>query len=518
MFLPQVVKSARVMKKAVAHLVPYIEAEKSADARPKGRILMATVKGDVHDIGKNIVGVVLACNNYEVIDLGVMVPAAKILEEAQKHNADIIGLSGLITPSLEEMTHVAKEMQRQNFKAPLLIGGATTSRVHTAVKIAPGYEEPVVWVKDASRAVGVASSLLSDTLRAGFLAKHQAEYDEVRVRHAGKQQNVRMLDLAAARANKAKIDWASYTPPAPGRLGINTFRNYPLDELARYIDWTPFFITWELHGKYPAILTDEKVGREATRLYNDAQAMLKRLIADRSLTANGVIGLFPANSVGDDDIEVYVDESRRERRLTLHTLRQQDEKPPGKPNRALADYVAPKDSGKKDYVGAFAVTIVGAEELAKQFEAKHDDYNAILVKALADRLAEAFAERLHERVRKEFWGYAVNETLDNEALIREAYQGIRPAPGYPACPDHTEKELLFRLIDATKNAGVRLTESYAMLPAASVSGFYFSHPESKYFAVGKLGKDQIVDYARRKSMDLTVLERWLSPNLGYEPE
>jgi len=408
MFLPQVVKSARVMKKAVAHLIPYIEAEKSVDAKPKGKILMATVKGDVHDIGKNIVGVVLACNNYEVIDIGVMVPAAKILEEAKKYNADIIGLSGLITPSLEEMTHVAKEMQRQNFKVPLLIGGATTSRVHTAVKIAPGYDEPVLWVKDASRAVGVASSLLSDTLRAGFLAKHQAEYDEVRTRHAGKRQNVRMLDLAGARANKSKIDWAQYTPPVPGRLGINTFQNYPLDELVRYIDWMPFFITWELHGKYPAILTDEKVGKEATQLYNDAQVLLKRVLADRTLTANGVIGLFPANSVGDDDIEVYVDESRRKLRMTLHTLRQQDEKPPGKPNRALADFVAPKATGLADHIGAFAVGINGADELAKKYEKAHDDYNAIMVKALADRLAEAFAECLHARVRREFWGYAMD--------------------------------------------------------------------------------------------------------------
>jgi len=472
----------------------------------------------VHDIGKNIVGVVLACNNYEVIDLGVMVPAAKILEEAKKHGADIIGLSGLITPSLDEMSHVAKEMQRQNFNVPLLIGGATTSRVHTAVKIAPGYEEPVVWVKDASRAVGVASSLLSDNLRAGFLAKHQAEYNEVRARHAGKSAQTRMLTLADARRNKATIDWTSYTPPAPGRLGINTFKKYPIEELARYIDWTPFFITWELHGKFPAILTDAKVGSEASKLYHDAQAMLKRLIADRSLTANGVVGLFPARSVQDDDIEVYTDESRRELRMTLHTLRQQDEKPPGRPNRALSDFVAPKDSGKQDYIGAFAVCIAGAHELAKQYEAKHDDYNAILVKALADRLAEAFAERLHERVRKEFWGYASHETLDNDALVREEYKGIRPAPGYPACPDHTEKELLFKLIDAPKNAGVTLTESYAMWPASAVSGFYFSHPESQYFAVGKLGKDQVEDYARRKRMDVAAVEKWLSPNLGYEPE
>ncbi|MBI3571723.1 MAG: methionine synthase [Gammaproteobacteria bacterium] len=517
MFLPQVVKSARVMKKAVAHLVPFIEAEKSADARAKGRILMATVKGDVHDIGKNIVGVVLACNNYEVIDLGVMVPAAKIIEEAKKHNADIIGLSGLITPSLDEMAHVAKEMQREGFKAPLLIGGATTSRVHTAVKIAPDYEEPVVWVKDASRAVGVAGSLLSESLRAGFLAKHQAEYDEVRTRHAGKQQNVRMLDLAAARANKTKIDWAGYTPSAPPKLGITPLKNYPVEELARYIDWTPFFITWELHGRFPAILTDAKTGKEATKLHNDAQAALKRIIADRSLKANGVIGLFAANSVRDDDIEVYRDDSRREILMTLHTLRQQSEKPPGRSNRALADFVAPKAYGRKDYIGGFAVGILGAEELAKQYVKNHDDYHAIMVKALADRLAEAFAERLHERARKEFWGYAANEKLDNEALVREEYKGIRPAPGYPACPDHTEKELLFKLIDATKNTGVKLTESFAMWPAAAVSGFYFSHPESQYFAVGALGKDQVEDYARRKGMDVATVERWLSPNLGYEP-
>jgi 5-methyltetrahydrofolate--homocysteine methyltransferase len=518
MFLPQVVKSARVMKKAVAYLVPFIETEKTADSRSKGRILMATVKGDVHDIGKNIVGVVLACNNYEVIDLGVMVPAAKILDEAKKHHADIIGLSGLITPSLDEMAHVAKEMQREGFKAPLLIGGATTSRVHTAVKIAPGYDEPVVWVKDASRAVGVASSLLSESLRTGFLAKHQAEYHEVRTRHAGKSAQTRMLSLAEARANKTKLGWAGYTPPAPGRLGIQTLRNYPLDELARYIDWTPFFITWELHGKFPAILSDEKVGAEATRLYNDAHAMLKRIIADRSLTAHGVIGLFPANSVHDDDIEVYVDDTRTALRTTLHTLRQQDEKPTGKPNRALADFLAPKDSGRKDYIGAFAVCVTGADELAKQHEAKHDDYSAILVKALADRLAEAFAERLHERVRKEFWGYAKDEALDNDALIREEYRGIRPAPGYPACPDHTEKALLFKLIDAGNNAGVRLTESFAMWPAAAVSGFYFSHPQAQYFAVGRLGKDQIEDYAQRKGMEIAVVEKWLSPNLGYEPE
>jgi 5-methyltetrahydrofolate--homocysteine methyltransferase len=518
MFLPQVVKSARVMKKAVAYLVPFIEAEKSEGARSNGKIVMATVKGDVHDIGKNIVGVVLACNNYDVVDLGVMVPAARILEAARKEKADIIGLSGLITPSLDEMAHVAREMQREGFTVPLLIGGATTSRVHTAVKIAPNYEHPVIWVKDASRGVGVASNLLSDELKTGFLDKIRAEYDEVRARHKGKKSGARLLPLADARANRSPIDWSSYTPPAPLKPGITVFGDYPLDELTRYIDWTPFFITWEMKGRYPAILTDEKVGVEATKLFNDAQAMLKRAIKEKWLVAKGVIGLFPANSVGEDDIEVYADESRRAPRMTLHTLRQQDEKPPGRPNRALADFVAPKSSGLKDYIGGFAVGIHGAEEMAKKFEQAHDDYNAIMIKALADRLAEAFAERLHERVRREFWGYAADETLDNESLIREEYKGIRPAPGYPACPDHTEKALLFELIDATKNSGVRLTESFAMWPAAAVSGLYFSHPESKYFAVGSLGKDQIEDYARRKGMDRALIERWLSPNLGYEPE
>ncbi len=517
MFLPQVVKSARVMKKAVAHLVPFIEAEKSAGAKPRGKILMATVKGDVHDIGKNIVGVVLACNNYEVIDLGVMVPAAKILEEAKKHGADIIGLSGLITPSLEEMAHVAHEMKREGFSVPLLIGGATTSRVHTAVKIAPNYEEPVVWVKDASRAVGVAGSLLSESLRAGFLAKHQAEYNEVRVRHAGKQSNLRLLALAAARANKSKIDWAQYAPPAPQKLGVRLLDNYPLYELVRYIDWTPFFITWELHGHYPAILKDEKIGVEAIKLYGEAQALLKQIINGKLFRARGVAGLFAANSVNDDDIEVYADDTRAKVAATLHTLRQQDEKPAGKPNRALADFIAPKTSGRKDYLGGFAVTIHGADALAKHHERKHDDYRAIMVKALADRLVEAFAERLHERVRREFWGYAATENLVADALIRETYQGIRPAPGYPACPDHTEKATLFQLVDATAKAGVTLTESFAMWPASAVSGFYFSHPESQYFAVGKLGKDQIEDYARRKGMEVASVEKWLSPNLGYEP-
>jgi 5-methyltetrahydrofolate--homocysteine methyltransferase len=513
-----VVKSARVMKKAVAWLIPFIEAEKTADSRAKGRILMATVKGDVHDIGKNIVGVVLACNNYEVIDLGVMVPAAKILETAKKEKVDIIGLSGLITPSLEEMAHVAREMQREGFTIPLLIGGATTSRVHTAVKIAPNYPHPVVWVKDASRGVGVASNLLSDDLKTDFVAKVHAEYEEVRARHKGKKAGARMLALAQARANKTKIDWKSHAPATPRQPGITVFENYQLDELTRYIDWTPFFITWEMKGRYPAILKDEKVGVEATKLFNDAQALLKRIIQEKLFTAKGVIGLFPANSVGDDDIEVYQDESRQKSVMTLHSLRQQDEKPPGRPNRALADFVAPKNSGLKDYIGGFAVGIHGAEELAKKFEQAHDDYNSIMAKALADRLAEAFAERLHERVRREFWGYAADEKLVNEALVREEYKGIRPAPGYPACPDHTEKELLFKLIEATKHTGVKLTESFAMWPAAAVSGFYFSHPDSAYFAVGNLGKDQVEDYARRKGMDRATLERWLSPNLGYEPQ
>ncbi len=518
MFLPQVVKSARVMKKAVAWLIPFIEAEKTAGSRAKGKILMATVKGDVHDIGKNIVGVVLACNNYQVIDLGVMVPAAKILETAKKEEVDIIGLSGLITPSLDEMAHVAKEMQREGFTIPLLIGGATTSRVHTAVKIAPHYEGQVMWVKDASRGVGVASNLLSTDLKDDFIAKIKAEYDEVRARHKGKKEGAKLLSLAEARANKTKIDWSHYVPAVPRTPGITVLENYPLEELTRYIDWTPFFITWEMKGRYPTILQDEKTGKEATKLFHEAQALLKRIINDKLLVAKGVIGLFPANSVNDDDIEVYETDSRQKPFMTLHTLRQQDEKPPGRPNRALADFVAPKTTGLKDYIGGFTVGIHGAEELAKKFEKQHDDYNAIMVKALADRLAEAFAERLHERVRREFWGYAADEKLDNEALVREEYQGIRPAPGYPACPDHTEKELLFKLIDATRRTGVKLTESFAMWPAASVSGFYFSHPESKYFAVGKLGKDQTEDYARRKNMDLATVERWLSPNLGYEPD
>jgi 5-methyltetrahydrofolate--homocysteine methyltransferase len=518
MFLPQVVKSARVMKKAVAYLIPFIEAEKTGETKAKGKILMATVKGDVHDIGKNIVGVVLACNNYEVIDLGVMVPAAKIIEVAKKENVDIIGLSGLITPSLDEMAHLAKELTREGFTVPLLIGGATTSRVHTAVKIAPNYGHPTIWVKDASRSVTVASSLLSAEQKPDYVAGIKAEYDEVRERHKNKKSNIRFLSIDDARKNKTKIDWTNYTPPKPRKLGLEVLPNYPLDELARYIDWSPFFQTWELHGKYPAILTDAVVGQEATRLFYDAQKMLKDLIAGRKLAANGVIGLFAANSIGDD-IEVYTDDTRQTVQAVLHTLRQQDEKPPGKPNRALSDFIAPKETGIKDYIGAFAVTAgLGADELAEKYRAVHDDYHAIMVKALADRLAEAFAERLHERVRKEFWGYAASESLENENLIKEEYQGIRPAPGYPACPDHTEKPTLFALIDATRKAKIQLTESNAMWPAAAVSGFYFSHPESTYFAVGQLGKDQVEDYARRKGADLKIAERWLAPNLGYDPE
>ncbi len=518
MFLPQVVKSARVMKKAVAYLTPFIEAEKTADTRAKGRILMATVKGDVHDIGKNIVGVVLACNNYEVIDLGVMVPAAKIIEVARAKKVDIIGLSGLITPSLDEMAHLAKELQREGFSVPLLIGGATTSRVHTAVKIAPNYGHPTIWVKDASRSVTVASSLLSDKQKPDFVAKVKSEYDEVRKRHANKKSSVRLLSLAEARKNRTKIDWTGYTPPAPPRLGVQPLPNYPLEELVRYIDWTPFFQTWELSGRYPAILSDSVVGVEATRLFNDAQTMLKELVAGKKLRANGVIGLFAANSVGDD-VEVYTDDTRKQVYKVFHSLRQQDEKPPGKFNRALADFVAPKETGLKDYVGAFVVTTgLGADELAKKYQAAHDDYRAIMVKALADRLAEAFAERLHERVRKEFWRYAPDENLNSEAFVREEYRGIRPAPGYPACPDHTEKTALFELIEATRHTQVVLTESFAMWPAAAVSGLYFSHPDSTYFAVGQLGKDQVEDYARRKGMELAVAERWLAPNLGYDPE
>ena len=519
MFLPQVVKSARVMKKAVAHLIPYIEAEKAEDARAVGKIIMATVKGDVHDIGKNIVGVVLQCNNFEVIDLGVMVATQTILDTAKKENADIIGLSGLITPSLEEMAHVAKEMERQGFTVPLLIGGATTSRAHTAVKIEPHYHGPTVWVKDASRAVGVAQNLISDELKGAYVAKMRDEYVQVREQHAGRRAHTKWLSLAQARANKVEIDWSGYTPPTPSFLGLKVFDDYSLEEIARYIDWTPFFHAWEMHGSYPKILDDAQKGMEARKLFADAQQTLQKIIAGKWLGAKAVIGFFPANSVDDDDIEVYSDESRSQVLTTLHHLRQQDEKPPGRPNQCLGDFVAPKETGLKDYIGAFAVTAgLGIDEHVQRFEAAHDDYHAIMVKALADRLAEAFAELMHERVRKEFWGYVPDEHLDNEALVREEYRGIRPAPGYPACPEHTEKGLLWRLLDAEKNAQIQLTDHFAMWPAASVSGWYFAHPEAKYFAVGKINKDQVVDYARRKGMTLTEAERWLAPNLGYEPD
>jgi 5-methyltetrahydrofolate--homocysteine methyltransferase len=481
---------------------------------------MATVKGDVHDIGKNIVGVVLQCNNFEIIDLGVMVSAEKILQTARDENADLIGLSGLITPSLDEMVHVAKEMERQGFAIPLLIGGATTSKAHTAVKIEKGYKrDQVVHVTNASRAVGVASALLSPSRKADYVKEVQEEYDAIRERHAARQNDKRRVSLPAARANKFAIDWDAYTPPVPKQLGIQVFEDYDLTELVDYIDWTPFFQAWELAGRFPRILNDEVVGEEATRLYADAQAMLKRLVDEKRLQARAVFGLFPANSVGDDDIELYTDDSRSEVLMTLHHLRQQTEKVAGKAHMCLTDFIAPKASGKKDYYGAFAVsTGFGVDELVAHYEADHDDYHSIMVKALADRLAEAFAERLHKRVRQEYWGYAPDEALDNEALIREKYQGIRPAPGYPACPDHTEKGLMWKLLDVEKNTGIIITESYAMLPTAAVSGWYFSHPQAQYFGVAKIGEDQVSDYAHRTGMEQTVAERWLSPNLGYEPD
>lgn len=517
MFLPQVVKSARVMKKAVAYLLPFIEAEKlrTGDVgKSNGKIVMATVKGDVHDIGKNIVGVVLACNNFDVVDLGVMVPTQKILDTAKAENADLIGLSGLITPSLEEMTHVAREMQRQGFDTPLLIGGATTSRAHTALKIDPHYQAPTVWVKDASRAVGVAQSLISRDMRAAFVAANDADYAEIRERHKNRGDAKRLVSLEKARGQKFDGGWADYTPPAPRQPGLHVFDDYPLDELVDCIDWTPFFNAWELFGKYPAILTDEVVGAQASELYRDARAMLAKIVDERWLTAKAVFGLWPANSVGDD-VELAVD-GRSER---LHFLRQQVDKPVERPDFCLADFIAPKDSGRQDWIGMFAVTAgIGIDAHVARFEADHDDYNAILLKALADRLAEALAERLHQRVRTEFWGYVADETLDNEALIAEKYIGIRPAPGYPACPEHSEKAALFRLLDAGSHAGMSLTESFAMLPTAAVSGYYFSHPQSQYFVVGRVSKEQVADYARRKGVEIAQVERWLASNLDYDPE
>ncbi|MDX1810981.1 MAG: methionine synthase, partial [Gammaproteobacteria bacterium] len=519
MFLPQVVKSARVMKKAVAYLLPYIESEKDSNARSNGKILMATVKGDVHDIGKNIVGVVLQCNNFEIIDLGVMVPANIILEEAKKQDVDIIGLSGLITPSLEEMSHIAKEMQRLNMDIPLMIGGATTSKAHTAIKIEPYYGHATVWVKDASRAVGVAQKLLSQDLKANFEKEIKAEYETVRVQHAGRRSQMKWLTLDAARANKTKIDWNSFNPVKPKQDGVAVYEDYDLAEISQYIDWTPFFHTWEIKGSYPKVLDDPEKGSEAKKLFADAQAMLEKIIAEKWLTARAVTGFFPANSTADDDIILYTDESRQTELMRLSHLRQQTEKPPGKANRCLSDFIAPVESDKTDYLGAFAVTAgIGLDERVKAYEEKHDDYDAIMLKALADRLAEAFAELMHEKVRKESWGYAASESFDNQQLIKEEYQGIRPAPGYPACPEHTEKNKLWQLLDAEKNSGISLTEHFAMLPAASVSGWYFANPEARYFAVGKINRDQVEDYARRTGMDLNTAERWLAPNLGYDPD
>ncbi|PHS22995.1 MAG: methionine synthase [Methylophaga sp.] len=519
MFLPQVVKSARVMKKAVAYLMPFIEDEKEEgdESTHNGKILMATVKGDVHDIGKNIVGVVLQCNNFEIIDMGVMVSCADILAKAKEENVDIIGLSGLITPSLDEMVHVAKEMERLGFELPLMIGGATTSLIHTAVKIEHNYHGCSIYVKDASRAVGVAQSLLSPDLRDDFMAKVKSDYDKKRISHKGRKNSRRQIKIADARANKTKIDWSQYSPTIPKKLGIQVFDDYPLDDLVDRIDWTPFFRAWELAGKYPRILEDEVVGEHATNLFNDAKAMLAKIVDQKWLRARAVVGLFPANSVGDDDIEVYTDGSRSEILMTLHSLRQQGELPPGRPNAALADFIAPKDSGVSDYIGGFAVTAgIGIDEHIDRFEDDHDDYQSIMIKALADRLAEAFAERLHEIVRKDLWGYVSDEQLDNEDLIKERYQGIRPAPGYPACPDHTEKALLWDLIEPEKNAGITITESFAMLPTAAVSGFYFAHPESRYFGLGKINRDQVEDYAQRKGWTMDVAERWLSPALSYD--
>jgi 5-methyltetrahydrofolate--homocysteine methyltransferase len=522
MFLPQVVKSARVMKQAVAYLMPYMEAEKAASGSTErsvaGKVLMATVKGDVHDIGKNIVGVVLACNNYEVLDLGVMVPAQKILETARKENVDVIGLSGLITPSLDEMVHVASEMEREGFDIPLLIGGATTSRVHTAVKIHPNYHKgQAVYVTDASRAVGVVSSLLSSDMKDGYVETVRAEYRKVAEAHARSESDKQRLSIEKARANKPVFDWLSYQPPKPTFTGARVFRSYDVGELVSYIDWTPFFQTWELKGRFPAILEDEKQGEAARQLWEDAQGMLKQLVEERWFNPKAVIGFWPANAVGDD-VRLYTGESRSEELATFHGLRQQLSKRDGKPNMCLSDFVAPAESGKADWIGAFVVTS-GIEEvrIAERFERANDDYRSIMVKALADRLAEAFAERMHERVRKEFWAYAPDENLTGEGLINEEYRGIRPAPGYPAQPDHTEKATLFSLLEAERRIGVTLTESYAMWPGSSVSGLYLSHPDAYYFGVAKVERDQVEDYAARKDMSVAEVERWLGPILNYDP-
>jgi 5-methyltetrahydrofolate--homocysteine methyltransferase len=519
MFLPQVVKSARVMKKAVSVLIPYIEQEKSGASRSNGKVVMATVKGDVHDIGKNIVGVVLQCNNFEVIDLGVMVSCERILEAATREGANLIGLSGLITPSLDEMVHVAKEMQRLGYKQPLLIGGATTSPAHTAVKIDPQYQGGVIYVKDASRSVGVCQQLVTKSTSDAYVANIKAENERRREQHRNKSAKAPQLSLPQARAKKFKIDWAVYTPPVPAFLGLKAFDDYPLEELVPYIDWMPFFNAWEFAGKFPDILKDAVVGEVASSLYADATRMLGRLIEEKWLKARAVIGFFPANGVGDDDIHVFTDERRESVALRLHHLRQQKSKPQDQAQLCLSDFVAPASSARADYIGAFAVTAgIGIESHVARFEAQHDDYSSIMLKALADRLAEALAERLHERVRREFWAYAPDEHLDNTALIGEEYRGIRPAPGYPACPDHTEKALLWRLLDADRTAGIRLTESFAMFPTAAVSGFYFSHPKAHYFGVGKIDRDQVVSYAQRKGMTVNEAERWLAPILGYDPD
>jgi 5-methyltetrahydrofolate--homocysteine methyltransferase len=520
MFLPQVVKSARVMKKAVAHLMPYIEEEKLAGgdvSQTNGKILMATVKGDVHDIGKNIVGVVLQCNNFEVVDLGVMVPAEQIIKQAIAQNCDLIGLSGLITPSLDEMVHMAKEMQRQGVELPLLVGGATTSKVHTALKIEPNLLiDQVVHVPDASRAVGVAQKLLSKDKKTGFVEDLKVEYERIRVERAKHGKVYKTLELVAARNNKDAIDWSIYTPDKPTFLGLKKFDDYDLNKLIERIDWTPFFSAWELVGRYPRILKDEVIGEEATKLFADGQAMLKQIVDEHWLEARGVIGFFPANSDGDD-IHVYADEGRTKVSKTLYHLRQQDSKKNTRPNYCLSDYIAPKDSGLDDYIGAFAVT-TGHKIEAKlvEFEAEHDDYQSIMLKVLADRLAEAFAEHMHERVRKEFWGYEPQESLANDELIREEYRGIRPAPGYPACPDHTEKGTLWELLEPDTTAGMTITESFAMLPTSAVSGWYFAHPQARYFSVTRIQQDQVEDYAQRKGLDLISVERWLSPVLGYD--
>ena len=520
MFLPQVVKSARVMKKAVAYLLPFIEAEKvnagpGAAQSSAGKIIMATVKGDVHDIGKNIVGVVLACNNFEVIDLGVMVPAQTIIEEARKHQADIIGLSGLITPSLDEMVSFAKEAERQALNLPILIGGATTSRIHAAVKIAPNYSGPTIHVLDASRSVGVCSNLMNPKERDTYISGIRSDYDRAREIHLNKRSDKRYITIQEARANRTPIDWKGYTPPKPKISGVHVVQNLALENLVPYIDWTPYFHTWELRGTYPSIFDNKYVGVEAKKVFDDAQRMLQTIVDKKLLTANGVIGFWPANSVGDD-IEIYTDDSRTEVLTTIHTLRQQAEKVKDTPHYALADFIAPKESNIPDYWGGFAVTTgIGLDEIVAEYLKEHDDYNSIMAKALADRLAEAFAEQMHAMVRRQYWGYVPQESFSNEELIKEQYQGIRPAPGYPACPDHTEKGILFKLLEAEKHTGITLTDSFAMFPTAAVSGFYFSHPESRYFGLGKISKDQVEDYAQRKGAPLEEVERWLGPNLAY---